>query len=49
MSKRIAEVQLSPFSLGQMLWGVENQMLMLLSGKLNYFSYPARIIQSNPV
>ena len=28
-----------------MMHGVENQMLMLLSAKVNYISYPARVIQ----
>ena len=27
------------------MYGVENQILMLLSDKVNYFSYPERVIQ----
>ena len=44
MSKRIVRIQSRSISLGQILCGVENQMLMLLSGKVKYFLYLGRVI-----
>ena len=48
MSRRIVQIvqiQPSSISVGQVLRGVKNQMLMLLSIKIKYFSYPEKLIQ----
>ena len=45
MSRGIAQKQLSSTSEDQILCGVKNQMLMLLSSTVKYFLYPERVIQ----
>ena len=45
MSKEIVQIESSSISFGQVLYGAKNQMLMLFGSKVEYFSYPERVIQ----
>ena len=43
MTRRVLQIQSSSASLDQILCGLKNQMLMLLSSTIKYFSYPERV------
>ena len=45
MSRGIVQIQSSSASLGQIICGVINQMLMMLSITVKFFWYPETVIQ----
>ena len=45
MSRGIVQIQSSSTYLGEILFGVKNQMLILLSSTVKYFPCPERVMQ----